>query len=369
MEITTDVKVSVIMPVYNADSYLRPALESALDQTLTDIEIICVDDGSTDTSLEIMKEYQDRDGRVRIITETNAGPALARNNGIRRARGEYIAFLDADDFLEPTFLEVLYNLAKRDELDIAIADYDIYNSRKARFESATPPDHSEIFDEGKVTSKNEYPDFILSSTTGAAWNKIFRRSFIEEKGLVFLQDVRIYEDVYFVTSAMSLAERVAKAHKVLMHHRIHSEQARTKLFGKYYAQVLLVYLKIKEFLIQTGMYAPLSHSFLNLTASRCYKLFNLFTGDLKREFWNLLHNEYAELLGWQGKDASDFDREEICKFAVFVQLYSFDEYKKRLSRKGEVKVVGTVKQNLEIAKTKKRFRKFFSGFLKKKKTK
>ena len=366
MEITTDIKVSVIMPVYNADSYLRHAIESALDQTLSDIEIICIDDGSTDTSLEIIKEYQEKDGRVRIITETNAGPALARNNGIRRSRGEYIAFLDADDFLEPTFLEVLYNLAKSEELDIAIADYDIYNSSKAKFEASTPADHSEIFEGGRVTSKNEHPDFILSSTTGAAWNKLFRRSFIEEKGLVFLQDARIYEDVYFVTTAMSLAERVAKANKVLMHHRIHSEQARTKLFGKYYAQVLVVYLKIKEFLVQKGMYAPLSHSFLNLTANRCYKLFNLFTGDLKREFWNMLHTEYAELLDWQGKDASDFDREEICEFIVFVQLYTFDEYQKRLSKNGEVKVVGTVKQNLEIAKTKKRFRRFFSGIFGKK---
>ena len=83
-----DILVSVVMPVYNACGYLRPAIESIMAQTLTNIEIICVDDGSTDTSLDMIKIFQKNDDRIRIITETNAGPGLARNNGLKRARGE-----------------------------------------------------------------------------------------------------------------------------------------------------------------------------------------------------------------------------------------------------------------------------------------
>ena len=120
-----DIKVSIIMPIYNASRYLEPAIDSILAQTLPEIEVICVDDGSTDKSLEILKEYQKNDDRIRIVTQTNAGPAHARNNGIRRARGKYIAFLDADDFVEPTFIEDLYNTAKQDNLDIAICAYDM----------------------------------------------------------------------------------------------------------------------------------------------------------------------------------------------------------------------------------------------------
>ena len=89
------VRISVIMPVYNVEDYLKESLESILNQSFMDFEVICIDDGSTDKSLEILKEYQEKDDRIRIVTETNAGPALARNNGIRRARGEYLAFLDA----------------------------------------------------------------------------------------------------------------------------------------------------------------------------------------------------------------------------------------------------------------------------------
>ena len=83
-----DVKVSVVMPIYNAYDYLRPAIDSIICQTLGEIELICVDDGSTDQSLDIIRQYQKKDARIRIVTQTNAGPAVARNNGIRRARGE-----------------------------------------------------------------------------------------------------------------------------------------------------------------------------------------------------------------------------------------------------------------------------------------
>ena len=102
MNSSDTIKVSVVMPIYNAYNYLRPAMDSVLDQTLREIELICIDDGSTDNTLEILKEYQKQDERVRIITENNAGPAIARNKGLARSRGKYICFLDADDFFEPT---------------------------------------------------------------------------------------------------------------------------------------------------------------------------------------------------------------------------------------------------------------------------
>ena len=365
MDSNVDIKVSVIVPIYNASDYLRPALDSILSGTLEDIEIICVDDGSTDSSLDIVKEYLEKDSRVRIITETNAGPAHARNNGLKRARGEYVAFLDADDFLEPTFLEELYGAAKRSELDIVISKYDVYNDKKSRFETTPEAEFSSIFADGKVSSKSEYPDEILMSTIGSAWNKIFRREFVENMGLKFLSDVRMYEDVYFVATAMAVAERVAKVDSVLMHHRIHSTQARKKFFGKYYAQIPFVYLKIKEFLMARGMYAPLSTSFVNLAASRGYKIYNLLPKESKESFYNLYHEEYAEKLGFETKDASDYFDGEVCKFVLNVQMYTHSEYLKRVSR-GAKTETRHMPQNIDIAKKKRRIRNFFLKFSKKK---
>ena len=163
-----EIKISVIIPIYNAYDYLRPAMDSVVSQTLTDIEIICVDDGSTDKSLHILKEYKKADPRIRIITETNAGPATARNTGLRRARGEYVAFLDADDFYEPDMLETLYNCAKENDLDIAISKYDIFENKKSKFRENIENEHAKIYAGGVVTSKNEHPDSILESTSGAA---------------------------------------------------------------------------------------------------------------------------------------------------------------------------------------------------------
>ena len=171
---TDNIKVSVIMPIYNAYDYLRPAMDSVIYQTLKEVEIICIDDGSTDHSLDIIKEYQKADPRIRIVTENNAGPAIARNKGLVRARGKYVIFLDADDFYEPTLLESLYELSEEKELDIAVTDYDIYNNRKATFVPMIKSEHADLFDGGKVISKNEYPDEIFQTVTNYVWNKMFR---------------------------------------------------------------------------------------------------------------------------------------------------------------------------------------------------
>lgn len=357
-EETASPKVSVIVPIYNAYDYLRPALDSILDQTLWEIEVICIDDGSTDRSLELIKEYQKADDRVRILTETNAGPALARNNGLRRARGEYVIFLDADDFFELSLLEQLYTVAVRDRLDIAIARYDLYHSRKARFTPSVESEHSCIFSPGKVTGKNDNPDRILQSTTSAAWNKLFRRDFILEKGIRFLEEVRVFEDVYFTTTALCLAERVGKVFDVLIHHRVYSEQARVRHFRRYYAQIPIVYLRIKEFMMQNGMYAPLSRGFLNLSASRCYKVYELLWADARVSFWSLLHNTYAEPLGWHGRQAQEFDAPEVCEFCASVEMYTHLQYLRRKA-KGLTLSLERLQQTLRNARRAKRLRAFF----------
>ncbi len=362
MENTNNIKVTVIMPVYNEESYLAVALDSVLTQTLSDIELICIDDGSTDSSLEILKEYHGKDERVRILTENNAGPALARNNGIRRARGEFLAFLDADDFYEPTFLEKLYELAKSESLDIAIARYDFYNSSQSKFEATSGADYSRIYEPGKVTSKSEHPDKILASSISSAWNKLYNKSFVVDNGLSFLTGVRIYEDVYFAVNSMALAQRIGKVHEVLMHHRIHSEQSRAKMFDRYYSQVPDVYLKIQEFLMQHGMYAPLSRAYLNLTVSRCSKIFELLSDENREKFWTMLHEEYAKLFGWLDKDRSEFETDGNAEFALLVQLYTYREYVTGI-KKG--KKLG---KNPEIVKHKNKLKGFFAKlFCRKKK--
>lgn len=361
-----DIKISVIVPIYNACKHLRPALDSILAQTLREIEIICVDDGSTDTSLDMLKIYQKMDNRIRIVTETNAGPGHARNNGLKRARGKYVAFLDADDFFEPEMLEKLYDHAEENDLDIAIARYDIYDNKKGKFVANIESEHGKIFEGGAITSKNEYPDYILQSTTGAAWNKLFKRSFISEKSITFTTEAMIFEDVYFTVSALAFAERVARIPDILVHHRIYSQQSRVRSFRKYYIQVPGVFLKIKEFLMKGGMYQPLAKGFLNLSCSRCYHTYNLLKSDDRELFWNMLHDGMNEMLGWEDHEAEDFENKEVCEFSANVEMYTYEQYKRRLAmgrKLDKEKLSETLKQN----KRRKRIKAFFAKLFGKKK--
>ena len=333
-----NIKVSVVVPIYNAYDYLRPALDSIIAQTLTDIEIICIDDGSTDRSLDIIKEYQKNDARIRIVTENNAGPSTARNKGIMRVKGQYVIFLDADDFYEPELLECLYERAVTDNLDITVAGFDIYNNKRAKFTPSAPEAHADIFERNAVASKNEYPDYILESVTGYVWNKLFLTEFIIEKELSFAPELYVFEDVHFVCTALSLAERVGKVDRVLLHHRVYSDQQRAKLFKKYYTQVPVVYLKIKDFLMHHGMFIPLMRSFVNFSAGRCYKIYNLLWSDAKSRFWDLLHSGYADSLGWYKQESEDFESAEVAEFAASVGLYTHKQYVKRVSEGRRVNV-------------------------------
>ena len=113
------IKISVIIPVYNVEQYLRECLESVINQTLSELEIICINDGSTDSSLDILREYEQKDNRIIVINKDNEGQAAARNIGISMAKGEYIGFLDSDDYIDSNFYEKLYNAAKKYKADIA----------------------------------------------------------------------------------------------------------------------------------------------------------------------------------------------------------------------------------------------------------
>ncbi len=361
------IKVSVIMPIYNAYAYLRPAMDSVLDQTLREIEVICVDDGSTDYSLEVLKEYQEKDSRVRLLTENNAGPSWARNRGLSRARGKYILFLDADDFYEPTLLEKLYNLAEEKELDITITEYDIYNDRKATFESRIRSEKGKIFTETDVVSKNEYPEVIFQCTSNYVWNKLFRASFLREKELTFNQDLRVFEDVYFVMTALSMADRVGKHFEVLIHHRVYEAQSKNRLFRKYYKQVPELYKRIKDFLTKNGMYAPLSQSFLNLSVSRIYKIYNVLWQDAKAEYFNSLHETYAELLGWETAKLEEIDDEGARDFVGSVLMYTHKQYLGHL-RAGRRLKASQVRSHVKNTKIRTAIANFFRTilFLKKK---
>ena len=173
-----NIKVSVILPVYNGEKYIKKCMESLISQTLKEIEIICVDDGSVDGTLEALKEYEDLDN-VTVITQENAGAGAARNKGISYAKGEYLSFLDADDIFEKDMLEVAYNKAVEDKADMVVFNSDQYYEETQEYKKAdwtlryakippyTPFKHRQMTD-------NVFKVFV-----GWAWDKLFLKEFVD----------------------------------------------------------------------------------------------------------------------------------------------------------------------------------------------
>jgi len=183
--------VSVIVPIYNVEKYLANCLDSLINQTLKDIEIICVDDGSTDDSSVIIAEYLKKDKRIIVVHRQNGGRSVARNEGLKIARGQYIMFCDADDLYKIDMCEVLYNTIKNNKTDIACCEISInYESDSDLLDS--DKEYYSLKFEGK---KECYEDDLLK-IDGSVCNKIFNKSLIDKFDVKFPEGL-VYEDAAF----------------------------------------------------------------------------------------------------------------------------------------------------------------------------
>lgn len=211
------------MPVYNAARFLRPTLESILSQTLVDIEVICVNDGSTDTSSQLLQELAAQDARVRVLHQENQGAAPARNRGLAEARGRYVIFLDADDLYLPQMLERMVARAEKNHADIVIcrAEAKLENGRIRPLAVQLRPEFLRRCGTDVFCPTRELPQNLFQFCAGWPWDKLYRRDFLLNTGLQF-QPLRHTNDAYFVYMSLVKAAVVSVEPTVLVHHCTHS---------------------------------------------------------------------------------------------------------------------------------------------------
>ncbi len=192
-------KISIIIPVYNVEKYLAQCLDSVINQTLKDIEIICINDGSTDGSLKILRDYAKKDDRIKVINQDNSGVSVARNKGIKSAKGEFICFVDADD-LYPNIdiLEILYLNAVKN--NVLISGGELYRFDNHTQSYQRPTDKEFIFDKEGIMYYKDY-QFSYGFT-----RFIYNRKFLLDNNL-FFPNYTHYEDPVFLVRAMYLAEK------------------------------------------------------------------------------------------------------------------------------------------------------------------
>ena len=217
--------MSIVVPIYNAEKFLRKCLESLINQTYNDIEILLVNDGSTDGSLEICKEYALKDGRVRILDQHNQGVSQARNNGILNAKCKLITFVDADDWIEDDFCEVAQESYTKSPYDILMVDAFIYQGNYRKKNEFYQNDFNEITLYIKeqlilqTINKNsaEYkPKFKVVGTT---WAKIYKTEFIKKNDLKFNKSLTRAEDHIFLLNSLKNAPDVRYIKKTLYNYR------------------------------------------------------------------------------------------------------------------------------------------------------
>ena len=255
------VKISVVIPVYNAEKYLAQCLDSILGQSLSDFEVICVDDGSTDGSSRIIAGYAAHDERIRILSQTNSGAGVARNIGLAAAAGEYVLFLDADDWFEPRYFESAVGRIEADDADICICGYESFDNSTGKILASNWEKKKELLPAASF-SPEEHAERVFQFIDGQVWDKLYRRSFLERSGIKF-PALRAAEDTAFAYRTFLLAKRITALPQVMVHYRLNRAGSVSRSFTDNMSAPFDSFEIIYDFLLERDLMLRYERSFKN----------------------------------------------------------------------------------------------------------
>lgn len=318
--------VSVVIPVYNAERYLNECIDSLLGQTIKDIEIICVDDGSKDNSLEILHQYAKQDSRIRVVSQVNQGAGPARNKGMELATGKYLSIVDADDFFAPEMLEKAVNKAEEELSEIVVFGAWNYSDVTHVISPKRAVLRTDLIDVKCPFSRRELPKHILNFTLGCAWNKLFLRSFVLENKLQF-QAVRLADDIYFTLLALAKANRISIVDENLLYYRMANPDSQEGQTNKTPTEFFQAYYGVKMTLHEEGLYEQVEQSFVNKALANCISRLGMLSAYQPYEYlYNKLKNEYFAAFEFDKYDKSYFYNEDDYETYKVIESSSLAEF-------------------------------------------
>lgn len=327
-------KISVIIPVYNVENYLEKCLDSVINQTLEEIEIICVNDGSTDNSLEILREYSLKDDRIKIINTANHGLGAARNNGLKVATGEYVFFLDSDDWIKECALELLYNKAKTNNLEMLFYQLTNYIDYDNTLSTTDLYDHKCFNDKNleklDYFTINNFENHLFEVPV-IAYSKLYKRAFIEENKFRFPEGIN-FEDNEFFYDAIFNCNRAGYLKKHLLYRRRH-EDSITGSFNTTHLDIIYAMNHTIKVFQKNGKYETFNKKLINHTFMNIVDWFNkaplyykqTFFDKIKRDFigFNELRDDFCNNLNEVNKLI--FQKlEENINYLSFDSAYQLD---------------------------------------------
>lgn len=255
-------KISIIVPVYNVERYLDKCLESLLNQTIKDIEIILVNDGSTDSSGEICEKYRWKDSRIVLIQQENAGVSAARNTGLFHAKGDCVGFVDPDDWVEPAMFEKMHGLIERENSDLCLCSFAVHKNGKSKLAADLLDFEKWIDHQGKVKKALLLdmigsPDMNIGSKTimGSVCRMLVKRSLIETHGLRFEPGLSYMEDTLFFMGALLKSEKISLTAEALYHYVLRGGSATQKYRPRFLEELKRIHQIMQETLEREGALA------------------------------------------------------------------------------------------------------------------
>lgn len=253
-------QITVILPVYNVEKYLKQCLDSIVNQTFKDFECLCVNDGSTDNSLSILQEYAQKDKRFKIITQKNGGTSVARNNGIKNTNTKYLTFIDSDDWITENYLEVLYNKIEETNADIVRASYQFYFEEDNSYKSA------KIREIHKINTNSNIERLYKGYAGAFVWAKLYKTALLKDNNILFYEGFTA-EDCPFSSLVYLYSKKITFISDELLFYRKYSlsmtANTQKQLIDAYYNFITLTKdlqnrnfmdTEIKQFCIDIFLY-------------------------------------------------------------------------------------------------------------------
>ena len=336
-----DIKVSVIIPIYNMEKYIEECVNSILNQSLKEIEVICVDDGSTDGSDEILRKLAAQDESIVIHRQEKSGIAVARNEGIKLAKGEYLSILDVDDFFDRNMLKDSYESAKSACSEICIFRAHQFDdlTGTTSYMKSTVRDNLLPSPDTRQLTPDDVCDRLFSFVILWAWDKLFKRDFIIKNQIVF-QNQRTTNDAGFVAIALAMSKKINICDTAFAIHRINRINSLSVTRDKSWSCFNEAFKFIESRLKKEGLFEKYFHAMQNWILD--FAIWNLLTinGPCKRDIYSLIRDEIFPRYEIWNHSRDYYLWDENYTISLYVKNNSFENFEKKwpnISRKIRIK--------------------------------
>lgn len=280
-----DIKVTIIIPVYNVEKYINECVDSIIQQSYYNLEILLIDDGSTDNSLKILKQYSHKDTRIKILTQKNKGAAIARNFGLSIATGKYVIFLDSDDYFETTLIKKSVDKAEEFNADIVIFKAKAFDNNTGQT-SALNDRISKLHKyQEKIFSYKDMPEDIFNSFLIAPWNKLYLKEFLEKHKFQF-QNVKRSNDLLFTSKTLVAAEKIILLNEVLVNYRVGLTKNLQSGNDKTPLEFYKALVALKNYLEEQDLYQDIYKSYIKMALEVIF--YNLNSLKRDEQFYQIL---------------------------------------------------------------------------------